>query len=193
MEQKRVVLLFGSPHAKGATAKLLEVFLQTAESVGNVQISRFDAYRGNYHPCTACGFCQKQEACVFPDLNDFDAELRQADAIVVASPVYGLSFPAPLKAIMDRWQRYYEARFALGIRHSIRKPKTAVLLTAYGSTDADGVAIMQRQLELSFSVMNTTLLEVVAWPDTDHTGSDNLPPHIAEQARRAALAMLGKI
>lgn len=193
MEQKRLLLLFGSPHSNGATAKLTQEFLQTIQELDDVQIIRFDAYQGNYHPCTACGFCQKQEACVFPDLNDFDAELRRADYLVVASPVYGLSFPAPLKAIMDRWQRYYEARFALGIRNSVPKPKRAVLLAAYGSKDELGVDIMKQHLHLAFSVMNTTLVQVAAWADTDHTGSTDIPQQAVEHARHAALAMLEKV
>ncbi|MDU7337915.1 MAG: flavodoxin family protein [Clostridium sp.] len=191
MEKKNMLVLFGSPRPNGATAKLLEAFLQKVDT-NSVRITTFDAYKGNYHPCTACGYCQTREACIFSDLDEFDRELREADYFIVAAPVYHLSFPAPCKAVMDRWQRYFEARFAMGIRPSIHKPKTAALLTAYGSQNAEGAQMMARQLELAFTVMNTKLEHVVEWPHTDLTGIDEIPAEIADKARAAALAMTNK-
>ena len=187
-----MLVLFGSPHPKGATAQVLEAFLQEVDRDA-VRVVSFDAYRGNYHPCIACGYCQTKEACVFSDLDEFDQELRAADYLVMAAPVYHLSFPAPFKAVMDRWQRYFEARFAMGIRPPIEKPKTAAFLTAYGSRDAQGVQVMTRQLELAFTIMNTRLQHVIAWPDTDHSLDGKAPEAILCQARQAALAMTGEI
>lgn len=186
-----MLVLFGSPRPHGATAKLLEAFLQKVDT-NSVRITTFDAYKGNYHPCTACGYCQTREACIFTDLDEFDRELREADYFVIAAPVYHLSFPSPCKAVMDRWQRYFEARFAMGIRPSILKPKTAAFLTAYGSKNAEGVHMMARQLELAFTVMNTKLEHVVEWPHTDFTGIDEIPAEIAGEAQAAALAMTNK-
>ena len=191
MEKKNMLVLFGSPRPHGATARLLQTFLQKIDPEA-VRVTTFDAYRGNYHPCTACGYCQTREACVFHDLDEFDRELRAADYLVIAAPVYHMSFPAPCKAVMDRWQRYFEARFAMGIRPPIEKPKTAAFLTAYGSSNPEGAHMMTRQLELAFTVMNTKLEHVVEWPHTDQTGTAEIPPEVMEKAHQAALAMMEK-
>lgn len=45
------------------------------------------------------------------------AKLEDADAVIVATPVYNLSFPAPMKALFDRFQRYYEAHFRRKLRN----------------------------------------------------------------------------
>ncbi len=57
--------------------------------------------------------------------------------MVVATPVYGLSFPAPLKAVFDRTQQYYEAYISRHIKHPFEKPK-GILLSVYGSNDKRG-------------------------------------------------------
>ena len=60
------------------------------------------------------------------------------DIVVVATPVYGLSFPAPLKAVFDRTQQYYEAYISRHIKHPFEKPKKGILLSVYGSNDKRG-------------------------------------------------------
>lgn len=50
------------------------------------------------------------------------------DVVVVATPVYGLSFPAPLKAVFDRTQQYYEAYVSRHIKHPFEKPKKAFIV-----------------------------------------------------------------
>ena len=85
----------------------------------------------------------------------------------MASPVYNLSFPAPLKAVLDRFQRYFEARFSLGKKPAIEKHRKAVLLVSAGANCREGVDIMEKQLRQSFSVMNTDLTDTVSWLCTD--------------------------
>lgn len=54
--------------------------------------------------CRGCYGCVTKGECVFRD--DFDkiaADLQDADGIVIASPVYWYTFPAQIKAVIDRW------------------------------------------------------------------------------------------
>ena len=190
-DRKTLLVLFGSPHQNGATARLLEEFLQAVDR--ETEIAVIDAYRENIRPCVACGFCKTREACSFSDMDSIDGLLRRADFLVVASPVYNLSFPAPLKAILDRTQRYFEARFSLRKKPPIEKPKRAVLLATAGSENADGAAIMEKQLRMIFSVMNTRLESVVALTGLDGESGGEGFLRAARQARKAALAMQDKI
>lgn len=191
-EKKMMLVLYGSPHAQGATAKLLEEFLNSMNRE-RFHVEVFDAYQTQATPCTGCGFCAKQQACVYHDLDELDGWIRQADAIIVASPVYNLTFPSPLKAVLDRFQRYFEARFSLGLKPSIPKHKTAVLLTAQGSPDPEGASVMVKQLKMAFSVMNTTLEETVSWIGTDTPeGRDSLP-QVKRRVREVSLAIQSKL
>lgn len=179
----QILVLYGSPHADGHTARLLHAFL---EPFNGMPVDFVDAYAEQIAPCTACGYCKKKEGCSNPDFDRIDAYIRRADLLVVASPVYNLTFPAPLKAMMDRTQRYFEARFSLGKKPPIEKPKHAVLLAACGS--GDGAEIMERQLKMIFSVMNTRLLHTVVWSGTDRA-TEREAAEALERAKGAALAI----
>jgi multimeric flavodoxin WrbA len=157
----------GSPRRNGVTAALTECFIDLWQSPEH-EVTLIEAYRKTINPCIHCGYCKRIQGCRYDD--DFtliDRALREANLLVVASPVYGLGFPAPLKAVFDRTQRYFEAKFSLGVKNPIENYKPALLLAAYGSTDSRGVAIMQEHLRLAFRLMNASLEHTIAVPNTD--------------------------
>ena len=165
---KRMLVFFGSPHAHGHTAELLCSFL--SKIPGDLVVHQLDAYRENIRPCCGCGYCEKQDGCSMDDFDKIDLLLRQADYLVIATPVYNLSFPAPLKAIFDRTQRYFSARFSRNVRPPIQRPKEAVLLLTAGSDDPEAGEIILRQLRMMFTVMNTRLTGECICLSTDRGG-----------------------
>lgn len=110
---------------------MLDAFL--TELPKGTAVTRISCYDRRPIPCDDCRYCYHREGCSKRDLDDFYAALEEADLVVIATPVYHLSFPAPLKALIDRLQRYWSARFILGKRPPISKGKRLVLLTASGS------------------------------------------------------------
>ncbi len=185
--RKNMLILFGSPRQNGFTGHLLALFLREwSRMFPDTDMYLFDAYREKVAPCTACGFCKQRAGCSIPDYRAFDSLYRGADIVVVAAPVYGLGFPAPLKAVFDRTQQYYEAYVTRGVRPVFQKPKKAFLLTAAGSDDGRGAVMMEEQLRLMFSVMHTALAGAVRVGNTD-----NEPPDTAAlqaEIRRLLLA-----
>lgn len=165
--KKKLLVLFASPHGHGCTRKLLDSFLDCFRGNEAWEITEIDAYEANVRPCTGCRACAKKEGCSFDDFDTIDRELRQSDLLVVASPVYNCSFPSPLKAILDRTQRYFEARFSLGIKPPIKKHRDAVLLLTMGSQEDFAVEVTTHQLNRAFSVMNTDLAGCSVWDATD--------------------------
>ncbi len=161
----RVLVLYGSPHAAGTTTRLLDACLQ---GIGEAEISRFNAFSPIAAPCDDCGFCHEAAACRHRDLDAFYNALEVADVLVVATPVYNRSFPAPLKAVIDRLQRYWAARFVRGERPPIATPKKTVLLTAAGADRADGVCVAE-QLAPVLTVLNSTPAIAVHATATDRT------------------------
>ncbi len=135
-EKKNLLFLMASPHPKGTTRQLADAFLEPLRRSGRWQEHTIFLYDQPPHPCTACGLCREQNGCRWHDLDEFDARLRESDLLIIASPIYNLSFPAPMKALLDRCQRYFEARFARGEKPCIQKGRKAVLLLTRGSGDA---------------------------------------------------------
>jgi len=57
----------------------------------------------NILPCTACGACESEETCPLDDdLLPLYRRLKEADGIILASPVFFGSATPQLKAFMDR-------------------------------------------------------------------------------------------
>ena len=98
----KVLMLNGSPKAKGNTALALsemeKIFLEEGIEVVTVQVGN-QAVRG----CIACGGCYKTGKCVFDDVvNEIAPIFKEADGLVVGSPVYYASANATLIAVLDR-------------------------------------------------------------------------------------------
>lgn len=189
--KKKALVLFGSPHGHGYTRRLLDSFLECFREHKSWEIQEVDLFERAPHACTGCRVCAQKEGCSFDDLDDVDKALRQCDLLVVASPVYNFSYPAPVKAWLDRTQRYFEARFSLGMKPPIKKHRKAVLLLTMGSQESFGVEVCTHQLERAFSVMNTTLSAWAVWDATDR--GDERKAGAQAAARAIALEILGKM
>lgn len=164
----KILILFGSPKTNGSTVKLTGAFMKGIRKSDDVEIVHLFSLQPI--PCNACGYCKAANGCSKKDLEKFMAKLEDADAVIVATPVYNLSFPAPMKALFDRFQRYYEAHFRRKIAQPITKHKKALLLVTAGDDEDDGYNIIEKQVKLSFSVMNTELVGGVLAKDTDNGG-----------------------
>lgn len=161
----KALILFGSPKRNSHTAQLCGAFLQGLSKDYEIEIVRlFDCMP---KPCNDCGYCKASEGCSKKDLDAFMEQYFDADLVVVASPVYLLSYPAPLKALFDRFQRFYNARFRRGILKPIEKPKKAVLLLSAGDDGKEAKAVIEAQTRRAFSVMNTEIVGTVLAEHTD--------------------------
>ena len=105
----KVLVINGSPRVGGNTARAVEemvgVFEKEGVEVECVQIGNMDV-RG----CIACGTCGSRGKCVFDDVvNELAGKFKEADGLVVASPVYYASANATLIAALDRL--FYSTQF----------------------------------------------------------------------------------
>ena len=98
----RVLMINGSPHANGNTAIALEEMKKIFASEG-IEIDYVHVGNKNVRGCIACGSCRKNGKCVFDDIvNETAEKFKNADGVVVASPVYYASANATLIAFLDR-------------------------------------------------------------------------------------------
>ena len=98
----KVLIINGSPRMEGNTSiavkELCRIFEEEGIETQTVQIGNQDI-RG----CIACGSCASKGRCVFDDaVNELADSFREADGLVVASPVYYGSANATLVACLDR-------------------------------------------------------------------------------------------
>lgn len=105
----RVLIINGSPRVGGNTSiaidEMVKVFKEEGVEADVVQVGN-KAVRG----CIACNTCAKSGKCVFDDVvNELAPKFKEADGLVVASPVYYASANATLIAVLDRL--FYSTHF----------------------------------------------------------------------------------
>ena len=68
----------------------------------------------NIHPCRHCDGCVNTGLCVIrDDMQGLYPKLRQADRIIIASPVFFLNLSAQTKAMIDRCQSLWVTKYVL--------------------------------------------------------------------------------
>lgn len=98
----KVLLLNGSPHIKGCTARALDEMIRVFEQEG-IETELVQVGSKSIRGCIACNKCTELGRCVFDDLvNETAEKLAAADGLVVGSPVYYGSPNGTILSFMDR-------------------------------------------------------------------------------------------
>jgi multimeric flavodoxin WrbA len=105
-----IVMISGSRNPHGKTAAMADAILQGASDEG-AKCKRFFLPELKVERCRQCddqgwGECLERGCCATED--DFEqlvAEIRQADAVVFANPVYFSDLSESLRAFLDRLRR----------------------------------------------------------------------------------------
>lgn len=101
-KKMKVLMINGSPHAKGNTYIALHEMEKVFEQEG-IETKILHVGNQNIRGCIACRACVKQGKCVFDDLvNETASEFEACDGLVVGSPVYYASANATLVAFLTR-------------------------------------------------------------------------------------------
>ncbi len=98
----KAIGIVGSPRKNGNTEILARHTLKAIEEEGlETELIRLAGL--DIKPCTACMACKKEERCpIKDDLFPIYTKMKEADAIILASPVYCGSATPEIKAVMDR-------------------------------------------------------------------------------------------
>ncbi len=101
---KKIMILNGSPRFNGNTAALIASFTDGAKSAGH-EVVCFDLQKMNIHPCLGCcgGGKDPESPCVQKDdmLKIYPA-YKEADIVVLASPLYYWTISGQIKCAFDR-------------------------------------------------------------------------------------------
>ncbi|HDP25903.1 MAG TPA: flavodoxin family protein [Deltaproteobacteria bacterium] len=103
-KKKKVLVIMGSPRKKGNSAILAQKIARGAKSAG-ATVETLYLHGMNIEFCTSCFKCQKHgsKGCVIhDDMQQIYQAMLEADAWIIASPVYWFSMSAQIKAWMDR-------------------------------------------------------------------------------------------
>ena len=98
----KVIILNGSPKTNGNTATALHEVEQTLQQQG-IETEWIHVGHLQIHGCIACNKCWTTGICAFKDIvNEISAKMRDADGLLIGSPVYFASPNGTLLSLLDR-------------------------------------------------------------------------------------------
>jgi multimeric flavodoxin WrbA len=139
---KSVLIVKGSPRERGNSAALADQVAAGARAAG-AQVESFYLHGMDIQACDACDFCRDtaDTNCVIDDdMQALYPKIREADALVYASPIYWFTISAQMKLFMDRC-------YALGgdsdyaSEHVLAGKRIGIVLTYGGDDPFDSGAI----------------------------------------------------
>lgn len=144
----KAVAFNGSPRREGNTYHALRLVADELEKAG-IAVEIIHVGHRAIRGCTACGMCEKNrdERCVIDDeVNGWIQKMKEADGIILGSPVYYAGIAGTMKAFLDR--AFYVAGGNGGLfRHKVGAAVAAVRRTG-------GIpAVHQMHLYFSISEM----------------------------------------
>lgn len=168
-----VLILNGSPRPQGNTAKMINAFRESAESKGH-EVSVYNVCRKNIHGCLACEHCHKIEKGVCAQKDDMQEVydlLKDADMLILASPIYYHGISGQLKCTIDR---FYAALY----------PKEHCHLSKIAMFLCSGDKDMYTGAEFSFK---GDFLDYLSLEDKGiYTCAGEMKEEVLEQVRRLA-------
>ena len=131
----KVLGMLGSPRTGGNSEILLDKALEGASSVG-LDTEKIVLNELKFSPCQECAGCAKTGRCVInDDMQIIYKKLDEAEAIILATPVFFGSLPAQVKAMVDRCQCLWVAKYVLKKDTGLKAKKGHLILV--GATDRD--------------------------------------------------------
>ena len=126
-----ILILQGSPRANGNTAWMAEEFKKAAEAAGH-QVKLVNVAKKKIAGCLACEYCHTKGngACIQKDdMQDLYPLMAEAEALVLAAPIYYFTLSAQIQAPI---QRMY------CVNNPAKVKKMALLMSSYSPGVYDG-------------------------------------------------------
>jgi len=147
----KVILINGSPNAKGCTYTALAEVEKTLNQAGIVTEIIHIGHK-DIRGCISCRKCYATGKCVFDDIvNETAPKLEECDGIVVGSPVYYASANGTLVSFLDRL--FYSTNF----------DKTMKVGAAVVSARRAGTTATFDELNKYFTISNMPVVSSSYW------------------------------
>jgi multimeric flavodoxin WrbA len=129
----KIAAVLGSPRPQGNSSTLAHRFLTTARELG-AEVRVYHLNLMTFQGCQGCGACKANvEVCIQEDdLAPVLETVKEADVLVMASPVYFGDLSGQLKCFFDRTYSFFNPDFS----SRLPKGKKAVVVLAQADPDA---------------------------------------------------------
>ena len=187
-----ITAVYGSPRRQGNTSRLLAAAVAGARSAGAC-VTEIVLRDLKLSPCLEIYGCRKDGRCAIKD--DFQTlveSLVEADATILASPVFFYAVSAHTKIMMDRCQSLWVKKYWLDKKPLGRfdNPKPGLFITVGASRGErlfDGAKMSVKHF---FDTFDTSLWRSLTYRGLDQADEILLHPEYLDEARRAGVELV---
>jgi len=179
----RVVGIAGSPRRGGNTDLLLGEVMRGAAS-RRAKVKTIILNDLEITPCQHCDGCLKTGRCkVEDDMQMVYSDLRQADRVVLASPIQFMGVTAQMKAMIDRCQALWVRKYILNLPPLGSKlEKKGLFISVGGRRLADLFEPALVTVKTLFRILDITYAGELLFPGVDEKGAIAKHPDALRQA-----------
>lgn len=190
----KIVALLGSPRRKSNSSALAGVVTGVLAKPDDILTSH-NLNKLSFSGCQGCGACKttSEECILTDDLAPVLSDVKEADVLIMSTPVYWGDVTAQMKAFIDRSYSFLTPDFMTSdIKHRLPPGKNLVFIQTQGTPDANqfgdifprynGFWENLRFFNKSYLIRGCGLNESV----DVHDRKD-----LIEQARKTAISILG--
>lgn len=175
-----VLILMGSPRLQGNTAELCKPFMEEMQENG-AQVRYMTLADKDIKPCRGCYVCQQvagKYGCVQrDDMYSVVENIRWADLIVLATPIYAWYCAAPMKNVLDR--HYGLNKYYGSAEGSLWAGKKVAILATHGYDGAYATDPFTMGIERLCKHSDLTYLGLYSVQDEDDLASFRTPEAVA--------------
>ncbi len=181
MAAVKVLGILGSPRKGGNSEILLDACLEAARQKG-AETEKFVLNAMKFIPCQECAVIRKDGTCkIQDDMQKIYPAVEQADAIVVASPIFFGSLSAQTKMMIDRFQCQWLGIFFYKT-YRIQKKKRGAFLSVEGSDRKDFFDNAKSIIKNFFVTVEASYKYELLCPLVDEKGAINSHPGCIKKA-----------
>lgn len=183
-----VIIAFnGSPRPGGNTELLLNEAVTALRSAGH-EVREFKLNLLNIKPCQDCGGCVETGLCIHSDdMSGIYNAIREAERVILASPIFFYSVSAQAKIMIDRCQSFWCEKYRL--KKSIPagpEGRKGLLLLVGGMKKEDGRLNAEAVARGFFRTISVPEHETLFFGGVDAKGDAEKHPTALGEVREAA-------
>ena len=182
----KVIAFLGSPRENGNTELLLGEAISGVEESG-LKVGVFRLNKMNIMPCQNCGGCEETGCCIYDDdMTQIYEAIRNADRVILASPIFFFNVSAQSKIMIDRCQAFWCEKYLL--KKTIPEGqygRKGLLLLVGGMKKEIGIQCAEATAKAFFRTISVPDHQTLAHIGIDEKGAILKHPSALQEAYKA--------
>jgi len=171
----------GSPRIGGNTDILLDKVLEGVKSKG-ARTEKIILNKLKFSPCQECENIRDDGSCIIEDdMQSVYKKIDQADAVILAAPIFFGSLSAQTKMMIDRFQCAWRAKYILKV-DIFNKKKKGAFISVEGTNRKDFFDNAKSIVKNLFATINANYHEEIFCSRIDEKASVLKHPDMLKEA-----------